>query len=184
MAEHVRTVASTLSFHLYYNAWRNTGSTWMRERRLAGARRWPRARRRTGAGFDVTTVRIIGAAAGDLTAIRFIAPDDEPDPAGGWSPAAAPIGPGYVNPASRPPGAMPAPHAPARRRSASRSSPYSARRCNRGESGRHRATVPDVFRHVRISSPVELRRSRTYSNGVARLRGERRRARRHSEYTH
>ena len=26
----------TLQFHLYYNAWRNTRSTWMRERRLAG----------------------------------------------------------------------------------------------------------------------------------------------------
>ena len=28
--------ARTLRFHLYYNAWRNTNSTWMRERRLAG----------------------------------------------------------------------------------------------------------------------------------------------------
>ena len=25
--------ATTLRFHLYYNAWRNTSSTWMRERR-------------------------------------------------------------------------------------------------------------------------------------------------------
>ena len=30
------TPTRTLRFHLYYNAWRNTGSTWMRERRLAG----------------------------------------------------------------------------------------------------------------------------------------------------
>src|SRR6187402_2383182 len=28
--------ASTLQFHLYYNAWRNTESTWMRERILGG----------------------------------------------------------------------------------------------------------------------------------------------------
>ena len=28
--------ATTLRFHLYYNAWRNTRSTWMRERRLGG----------------------------------------------------------------------------------------------------------------------------------------------------
>ena len=28
--------ATRLRFHLYYNAWRNTSSTWMRERRLAG----------------------------------------------------------------------------------------------------------------------------------------------------
>ncbi len=27
--------AATLRFHLYYNAWRNTKSTWMRERLLA-----------------------------------------------------------------------------------------------------------------------------------------------------
>ncbi len=30
------TPATSLRFHLYYNAWRNTASTWMRERRLAG----------------------------------------------------------------------------------------------------------------------------------------------------
>ena len=27
--------AATLQFHLYYNAWRDARSTWMRERRLA-----------------------------------------------------------------------------------------------------------------------------------------------------
>ena len=37
--------ATTLQFHLYYNAWRNTRSTWMREReprpRRSGARQPP-----------------------------------------------------------------------------------------------------------------------------------------------
>jgi hypothetical protein len=28
--------APTLRFHLYYNAWRNTSSSWVRERRLGG----------------------------------------------------------------------------------------------------------------------------------------------------
>ena len=31
--------ATSLRFHLYYNAWRNTASTWLRERRLAATRR-------------------------------------------------------------------------------------------------------------------------------------------------
>ena len=41
---------SELQFHLYYNAWRNSRSTWMRERLLGRAPRCTTARKRTGAG--------------------------------------------------------------------------------------------------------------------------------------
>jgi Peptidase family M1 domain len=69
---------STLRFHLYYNAWRNSESTWLRERRLGG-------------GFDLATVapddwgridvtRMLIARAGepptDARRRWFIAPDD------------------------------------------------------------------------------------------------------------
>ena len=72
-----------LQFHLYWNAWRNADSTWLREDRLASppARRVREAERRpeeTGAS-DVTLLRVTPAA-GDpvnLTAsMRYIAPDD------------------------------------------------------------------------------------------------------------
>jgi peptidase M1-like protein len=73
------TSATTLQFHLYYNAWRNTRSTWMRERRLgrsdpARVRRPPE----DWGWIDVTSVRVIGGGApSDLTSrMRFIAPDD------------------------------------------------------------------------------------------------------------
>jgi hypothetical protein len=71
--------ATTLRFHLYYNAWRNTSSTWMRERRLAGATALSSRPEADWAWIDVTHVRVIGAGVseGDLTGrIRFIAPDD------------------------------------------------------------------------------------------------------------
>ena len=72
--------ATTLQFHLYYNAWRNTRSTWMRERRLAGDTALAARPEADWGWIDVTNVRVIGdagAADGDLTArIRFIAPDD------------------------------------------------------------------------------------------------------------
>ncbi len=72
---------STLQFHLYWNAWRNTRSTWLRERRLAG----------NGGGLldrseqdwswmDVTSVRLLQDGPSpfvDLSAQkRYIAPDD------------------------------------------------------------------------------------------------------------
>ena len=70
---------STLRFHLYFNAWRNTASTWMRERRFSSR---PAAEEHDPADWgwiDVTNIRVIGAdgAAGDLTSrLRFVAPDD------------------------------------------------------------------------------------------------------------
>jgi hypothetical protein len=64
--------ATELQFHLYWNAWRDAESTWMRERRLAGNRdetlpdAWGR--------IDVGRIRVAGT---DVTASqRFIAPDD------------------------------------------------------------------------------------------------------------
>jgi len=63
---------SELQFHLYWNAWRDLDSTWLRERRLAGTFTPPRAD--AWGALDVTRVRVRGT---DLTAQkRFIAPDD------------------------------------------------------------------------------------------------------------
>jgi hypothetical protein len=63
---------SELQFHLYWNAWRDRESTWLRERRLAGTFRAPRAD--AWGSIDVTRVRVRDA---DLTTqTRFIAPDD------------------------------------------------------------------------------------------------------------
>ena len=64
--------ATELQFHLYWNAWRNAESTFMRERRLAGNREVPPAD--AWSTCDVTAIRVNGT---DLTASkRFIAPDD------------------------------------------------------------------------------------------------------------
>ena len=45
--------ASSLQFHLYYNAWRNTNSTWMREQHLAVDLRSRHALHRHGDELDV-----------------------------------------------------------------------------------------------------------------------------------
>jgi hypothetical protein len=70
---------STLRLHLYYNAWRNTASSWMREAALAGA---PGLTDRPAVDWgwiDITSLRVIAADGSptDLTSrLRFIAPDD------------------------------------------------------------------------------------------------------------
>jgi Peptidase family M1 domain len=69
---------STLRFHLYYNAWRNSESTWLRERKLSG-RGDTEPQDSDWGWIDVTNIRIIGVdgTAGDLTKrTRFVAPDD------------------------------------------------------------------------------------------------------------
>jgi hypothetical protein len=71
---------SELQFHLYYNAWRNGDSTWMREAKLSDW--WPAATNlpaADSASIEISSFRIAGGAiaAADLTKdMRFIAPDD------------------------------------------------------------------------------------------------------------
>jgi hypothetical protein len=70
---------SELQFHLYYNAWRNRDSTWLREHTLASF--WTAAAVRRDdefAAIDISTLTLsAGGAAIDLTKqMRFIAPDD------------------------------------------------------------------------------------------------------------
>ncbi|MBM3817530.1 MAG: M1 family metallopeptidase [Acidimicrobiia bacterium] len=71
---------SELQFHLYWNAWRNADSTWLRERRLAGLYTEPRPD--AWSATDVTRLRLRAGFGGagawaDLTEQqRFIAPDD------------------------------------------------------------------------------------------------------------
>ena len=69
--------ATELQFHLYWNAWRNRDSTWMRERRLSPAYTPPRDD--AWGATDVTALRVTrpGGATVDLTSqIRYLAPDD------------------------------------------------------------------------------------------------------------
>jgi hypothetical protein len=70
---------SSLRFHLYYNAWRNTRSSWMRERLLAGNQALAERPEDDWGWIDITSLRLIGTSGApvDLTArLRFIAPDD------------------------------------------------------------------------------------------------------------
>ena len=64
------TATSTLQFHLYYNAWRNSGSTWMRERRSQTDPRSRSGPRRTGAGSTSPASGSSGAAASPPTSCR------------------------------------------------------------------------------------------------------------------
>jgi hypothetical protein len=72
--------ATELQFHLYYNAWRNHDSTWMREHRLTTLWGQVGARRTDDfAAIDISSIRLTGGAiaATDLTSdMRFLAPDD------------------------------------------------------------------------------------------------------------
>jgi Peptidase family M1 domain len=73
-----RSPAATLQFHLYYNAWRNTRSTWMREHapRDAALARRPES---DWSWIDLTSLRVIPRGGTPLDMIaraRFIAPDD------------------------------------------------------------------------------------------------------------
>jgi len=82
-----RRPATELRFHLYWNAFRNADSTWMREQRLAGTPRAPRSD--AWGSIDITLIRLLpsnGAPATngtpqdqpDLTSgMRFLAPDDD-----------------------------------------------------------------------------------------------------------
>ena len=68
---------SELQFHLYWNAWRDAESTWLRERRIAGLYKPPPVD--AWSAMDITSLRLREAAGTmrDATKdIRFIAPDD------------------------------------------------------------------------------------------------------------
>ena len=71
--------ATSLRFHLYYNAWRNTRSTWMREAALAGDTELTRRPEADWGWIDVTSLKLVGTSGApvDVTSsLRFIAPDD------------------------------------------------------------------------------------------------------------
>ncbi|MEX1130261.1 MAG: M1 family metallopeptidase [Vicinamibacterales bacterium] len=72
------TPASTLQFHLYYNAWRNTRSSWMRGRMLGGNTPLAGRPSEDWGWIDLSRMRVLrGGAADDVfTQLRFIAPDD------------------------------------------------------------------------------------------------------------
>jgi hypothetical protein len=71
--------ASSLQFHLYYNAWRDANSTWMRERMLSAAAGYADRQPDEWASIDITSLSLTtaGGAGSELKArLRFIAPDD------------------------------------------------------------------------------------------------------------
>ena len=68
---------SELQFHLYWNAWRNAESTWLRERKLAGTYQKPQAD--AWSSIDITALHIRHSETDrrDVRSLaRFIAPDD------------------------------------------------------------------------------------------------------------
>jgi hypothetical protein len=68
--------ATELQFHLYWNAWKDAESTFMRERALGGDDATPRSPGEWGR-IDVASMRLTTPSQTDLTALRrFIAPDD------------------------------------------------------------------------------------------------------------
>jgi hypothetical protein len=71
--------ANTLRFHLYYNAWRNSESSWMREQSVRSDPSPAEPSDSDWGWIDVTSLKTIGpnGVPTDLTSkIRFIAPDD------------------------------------------------------------------------------------------------------------
>ena len=72
--------APSLRFHLYYNAWRNSASSWMRERRLGvDPARLVEPLEQDWGWIDVTRIELInpnGGATDLLGRLRYIAPDD------------------------------------------------------------------------------------------------------------
>jgi hypothetical protein len=69
--------ATELQFHLYWNAWRDDRSTWLRETKLGSRRAVPAVRPEERGRIDVTALGVRGSARADLTTVmRFIAPDD------------------------------------------------------------------------------------------------------------
>jgi len=70
---------SELRFHLYYNAWKNTRTTWMRGSRLRGRARSQSVAQDDWGWADITAIRLLTGESTpvDLTSRRrFVAPDD------------------------------------------------------------------------------------------------------------
>ena len=92
------TPATTLQFHLYYNAWRNSASTWLRERRLLDEHVLDGRGESDWGWIDITRLRVSHAGRDtDLTAsLRFVAPDDgnPEDRTVAEVPLAIPVAPG------------------------------------------------------------------------------------------
>jgi hypothetical protein len=91
--------ATNLRFHLYYNAWRNTKSSWMREVALAGASDLADRPETDWGWIDITSLKLVGTTGApvDVTStMRFIAPDDGnvDDRTVAEVPLAAPVAPG------------------------------------------------------------------------------------------
>jgi hypothetical protein len=71
------TTATELQFHLYWNAWKDARSTWMRERALGGALSDPNRSASDWSRIEVTSIKLQAPKAVDLTATQhFITPDD------------------------------------------------------------------------------------------------------------
>jgi hypothetical protein len=70
--------ATNLRFHLYYNAWRNARSSWMREAMLAYGSEIADRPDSDWGWIDITSLKLVrGSAPADvLSSLRFIAPDD------------------------------------------------------------------------------------------------------------
>jgi hypothetical protein len=90
--------APSLQFHLYYNAWRNDDSTWMRGRLLAGNTALANRPEADRGSIDITAMRVTrGGLQSDILAdLRFIAPDDgnEQDRTVVEAPLEMPVAPG------------------------------------------------------------------------------------------
>jgi hypothetical protein len=73
--------AYSIRLHLYWNAFRNTNSTWLRQRRLAGDEPFARADPDDFGYTNVTKIAILnpdGSDRRDITGdLRFISPDDQ-----------------------------------------------------------------------------------------------------------
>jgi len=92
--------ATSLRFHLYYNAWRNTRSSFIREQVLTGNTEADERPESDWGWIDITSIKLVGTAAPvDVTqTLRFIAPDDGnvEDRTVAEVPLTAPVAPGQT----------------------------------------------------------------------------------------
>ena len=71
--------ATELQFHLYYNAWTNDRSTWMRERAMAGSGRTLADPRPGDWGWiDVTAIRLLSSSPAPFTDLTAAAGSSRP----------------------------------------------------------------------------------------------------------